>query len=165
MSLTHPQAKCHWPIFLQAKCHWPIFLQAKCHWPILRLNVTDPSFLRLTVVPESVVTGRLSSNSPYQSSDLYLMQKSAVSIMCVESKEWMKLGGKAFFCFIALGFLEHQKQAFHDHLIITTATPPPPKQDTPSPFYLHPGHLTATTDTPPHTHTHLNPCPQLLLST
>ena len=30
MSLTHPQAKCHWPIFLQAKCHWPILPQANC---------------------------------------------------------------------------------------------------------------------------------------
>lgn len=25
--------------------------------------------------------------------------------MCVESKEWIKLGGKAFFCFTVSGFL------------------------------------------------------------
>lgn len=26
--------------------------------------------------------------------------------MCVESSEWMKLGGKAFFCFTVSGFLQ-----------------------------------------------------------
>lgn len=36
----------------------------------------------------------------------YLRQCSAVSIMCVESREWMKLGGKAFFCFTVSGFLQ-----------------------------------------------------------
>lgn len=29
--------------------------------------------------------------------------------MCVESREWMKFGGKAFFCFMALGFLSKKK--------------------------------------------------------
>lgn len=29
-----------------------------------------------------------------------------MSIMCVESREWMKLGGKAFFCFTVSGFLQ-----------------------------------------------------------
>lgn len=31
-----------------------------------------------------------------------------MSIMCVESSEWMKLGGKAFFCFTVSGFLQHR---------------------------------------------------------
>ena len=31
-----------------------------------------------------------------------------MSIMCVESREWMKLGGKAFFCFTVSGFLRHR---------------------------------------------------------
>lgn len=31
-----------------------------------------------------------------------------MSIMCVESREWMKLGGKAFFCFTVSGFLQHR---------------------------------------------------------
>lgn len=38
----------------------------------------------------------------------YLRQCRAVSIMCVESREWMKLGGKAFFCFTVSGFLQHR---------------------------------------------------------
>lgn len=29
--------------------------------------------------------------------------------MCVESSEWMKLGGKAFFCFTVSGFLQQSR--------------------------------------------------------
>jgi len=35
-----------------------------------------------------------------------LSQKREVSIMWLESKEWMKFGGKAFFCFITFGRLK-----------------------------------------------------------
>lgn len=38
-------------------------------------------------------------------------QCSDVSIIWLESKEWMKFGGKAFFCFITFGFLlNHQEE-------------------------------------------------------
>lgn len=33
-----------------------------------------------------------------------------MSIMCVESREWMKLGGKAFFCFTVSGFLQDKAE-------------------------------------------------------
>ena len=40
----------------------------------------------------------------------HLIQFIAVSIICVASREWMKLGGKAFFCFIVCGFLWQKGQ-------------------------------------------------------
>lgn len=33
--------------------------------------------------------------------------------MCVESREWMKFGGKAFFCFTVSGLLRRDKKAKH----------------------------------------------------
>lgn len=38
-----------------------------------------------------------------------LIQCRAVSNMWVESKEWTKLGGNAFFCFTEFGFLEKKR--------------------------------------------------------
>lgn len=41
----------------------------------------------------------------------YLWQWSAVSIMCVESREWMKFGGNAFFCLTTFGLLKRDRKA------------------------------------------------------
>lgn len=50
----------------------------------------------------------ISQQSPGKNPAPYLKQCRAVSIMWVESREWMKLGGKAFFCFTVSGFLQHR---------------------------------------------------------
>lgn len=59
----------------------------------------------------------------------HLRQCRAVSIMCVESSEWMKFGGKAFFCFTVSGFLQQSRDGRSWGSPSTEPEPPgPPKR-------------------------------------